>query len=101
MNDLFIFSEDGRTILSVTDKNIKNIVIPNGVTKIGEGVFDKSFAFKSITIHCKDIESIDFQSFFYVDYDKCVLHIPLGTKSAYKNHPIFKYFKNIVMEQFD
>ena len=68
---------------------------------IGGDVFNESFALKSITIHCKDIESIDFQSFFYVDYDKCVLHIPLGTKSAYKNHPIFKYFKNIVMEQFD
>ena len=68
---------------------------------IGGDVFNESFALKSITIHCKDIESIDFQSFFYVDYDKCVLHIPLGTKSAYKNHPIFKNFKNIVMEQLD
>ncbi|MBR4924101.1 MAG: leucine-rich repeat domain-containing protein, partial [Bacteroidaceae bacterium] len=40
MNDLFIFSEDGKTILSVTDKNIKNIVIPNGVTKIGNSAFE-------------------------------------------------------------
>ena len=68
---------------------------------IGEGAFDESFALKNITIHCKDIDKVDIHCFFYVDYDKCVLHIPLGTKSAYKNHPTFKNFKNIVMEQFD
>ena len=81
--------------------SLESIVIPNSLTKIGEDVFNESFAIKNITIHCKDIEKVDFQSFFYVDYDKCVLHIPLGTKAAYKNHPKFKNFKNIIMERFD
>ena len=40
MNDLFILSEDCKTILSVTDKNIKNIVIPKDVTKIGNSAFE-------------------------------------------------------------
>ena len=80
---------------------LESIVIPNSITMIGGDVFNESFALKSITIHCQDIENVDIYSFFCVDYEKCVLHIPLGTKSAYKNHPIFKNFKNIVMEQFD
>ena len=34
-------------------------------------------------------------------YDECVLHIPSGTRWAYRHHPIFGKFKNIVTERFD
>jgi hypothetical protein len=39
--------------------------------------------------------------FIGVDFNECILHIPSGTRWAYRHHPIFGKFKNIVTERFD
>ena len=33
-----------------------------------------------------------------VDYDKCILYVPVGTKQAYRNAEVWKYFTHIVEE---
>jgi hypothetical protein len=35
--------------------------------------------------------------FIGVDFDKCILHVPSGTRWAYRHHDVFKLFKNIVI----
>lgn len=43
-------SEDGRTLLRVTDQNRKNFTIPAGVTKIGDRVFEYCERLRKVTI---------------------------------------------------
>ena len=45
-----IFSEGGKTITGVKDKGIKSVVIPNGVTSIGNRAFSGCSSLTSITI---------------------------------------------------
>ena len=45
-----IFSEDGKTVTGVKDKGIKSVVIPNGVTSIGNRAFSGCSSLTSITI---------------------------------------------------
>ncbi|MEE1316700.1 MAG: leucine-rich repeat domain-containing protein [Prevotella sp.] len=38
-NGIYKLSDDGKTLLGVKDKNISEVVIPDGVTHIGKGAF--------------------------------------------------------------
>lgn len=49
MNNLFELSKDKKTILSIRDKNVKEIDIPKGVTIIGDSALDG----------CESLESVD------------------------------------------
>ena len=44
--DVLNFSEDGKTVTGVKDKSIKSVVIPKGVTSIGNNAF---LSFKNLT----------------------------------------------------
>ena len=83
--------------------SLKSIDIPNSVTEIGESAFDGCEYIKSIIIRCKDIDNIKIGDNPFNDniYNKSVLHIPSETRLAYRHHPIFGKFKNIVTERFD
>ena len=45
-----ILSEDGKTVTGAKDKNIKSVVIPNGVTSIGGSAFEGCNSLRSVTI---------------------------------------------------
>lgn len=49
MEDILILSEDGKTLLGVKDKSVREVVIPDGVEVIGENAFDD----------CDNLENID------------------------------------------
>ena len=38
-NNILLLSEDGKTVIDVTDKEVCEVVIPYGVTEIGEDAF--------------------------------------------------------------
>ena len=71
------------------------------MTHIGEDVFEKCTSLQSIHISITDIEStiINNDAFKGVDTDNCILHIPPGTRWAYRHHPVFGKFKNIEIEK--
>ncbi len=50
MNNILKFSEDGKTVIGVNDKNITNITIPDGVTAFGRHPFAGCNALESIDI---------------------------------------------------
>lgn len=43
MDDILILSKDGKTVKGVKDKFVTEIVIPQGVTTIGETAFEDCF----------------------------------------------------------
>lgn len=49
-NGIYKLSDDGKTLLGVTDKNISEAVIPDGVTHIGKGAFYGCEVLQSIDI---------------------------------------------------
>ena len=124
MNNLFELNKDKKTILSIRDKNVKEIDIPKGVTIIGDSAFSGCSSLKSIVIpdsvtgiypyafsrctslkniiiHCRDIDEVEvYDDFGDINFDECILHIPSGTRWEYRHHPIFGKFKNIITERF-
>ena len=83
--------------------SLQKIDIPNSIKDIKASAFSNCTALRKINIHCKEVDKImvDITCFKNVDYENCVLQIPIGTRWAYKHHPIFSKFKNIVTERFD
>ena len=120
--DGVLFSKNKRTIIRMPlGKKIKEFKIPDSVTIIGKSAFsdceslqsidisksvttigDWAFSWceslQSIHIHHKNIKNyrIHEDAFYEVDFDECTLYIPSGTRWAYRHHPAFEDFKNIV-----
>lgn len=72
MNNILILSEDKKSVLSVKDKNVKELVIPHGITSIGDYAFDGCSSMRVIDIPnsvisigkyaflgCSSLQSID------------------------------------------
>lgn len=52
---------------------------------------------------CEDLDKVDVSvsSFDSVSFDDCILHVPSGTRWAYRHHPVFSKYKNIVTERYE
>lgn len=79
--------------------SIESIELPSSITYIGEYAFSCG-TLRYIHLRIDDIEqlSVHEDAFSFVDFDKCVLYIPSGTRWAYKHHPVFGQFKNIEID---
>ncbi len=76
---------------------LQSISIPNSVTSIGSGAFYGCIGLQSIYIHHTQPVFIEYSDIFNgVDKDNCILHVPVGSKSAYETAPVWKDFRNIV-----
>ena len=102
---------------------LKELVIGDNVKKCGHEAFGASVNLCNVTlpvgdvglkykwvfncdrgireIHCRSsIPYVVDEGIFNgaVDYDKCILYVPVGTKQAYRNAEVWKYFTHIVEE---
>lgn len=50
MNGILLLSDDKTAVLSVKDKDVKSVIIPDSVTTIGDSAFEGCFSSKSIDI---------------------------------------------------
>lgn len=105
-------------------KNLKTINIPCSITEIGYGAFEGCTGLKSIvipdsvkriksgafgrcdnltSIHLKyenfDMLSIDMDAFRKTDLKNIILYVPIGTGYAYRHHPLFSQFKEVIIER--
>ncbi len=99
---------------------LNEIILPNSVKYIGENAFSYCSSLQKLTIsasvkaiedhafaYCSNLNTVKaypvipvnlFQKyyvFYYVDKNTCILHIPIGTLSAYQTADEWKYFKII------
>ena len=83
--------------------SLESIDIPNSVTEIRDGAFDGCNSLEHIYLHYDDVEKLTLGDniFHGVNLDKCILHVPSGTRWAYRHHRVFKRFKNIVTTGFN
>ena len=80
--------------------NLYNVTLPAGDVELKDKwVFNCDRGIREI--HCRSsIPYVVDEGIFNgaVDYDKCILYVPVGTKQAYRNAEVWKYFTHIVEE---
>ena len=83
--------------------SLQSIDIPDSVTEIGNWAFSGCNSLEHIYLHYDDVEKLTLGDniFHGVNLDKCILHVPSGTRWAYRHHRVFKRFKNIVTTGFN
>ena len=82
-------------------KALTSIEIPNSVTEIGEEAFCRCYALKDLHIRCEHPEDLEIKTnaFDGTPIENCTLHVPAGTEDAYRAHPVFGKFKEVVTEK--
>jgi hypothetical protein len=82
-------------------KALTSIEIPNSVTTIGENAFEGCNALKDLHIRCEHPEDLEIKTNAFNDtpIENCTLHVPAGTEDAYRAHPVFGKFKEVVTEK--
>ena len=121
VNGLPVTEVDGQAMYACY--YLKELVIGDNVKKCGHEAFGASINLCNVTlpvgdvglkykwvfncdrgireIHCRSsIPYVVDEGIFNgaVDYDKCILYVPVGTKQAYGNAEVWKYFTHIVEE---
>ena len=121
VNGLPVTEVDGQAMYACY--YLKELVIGDNVKKCGHEAFGASINLCNVTlpvgdvglkykwvfncdrgireIHCRSsIPYVVDEGIFNgaVDYDKCILYVPVGTKQAYRNAEVWKYFTHIVEE---
>ena len=121
VNGLPVTEVDGQAMYACY--YLKELVIGDNVKKCGHEAFGASINLCNVTLPVADVEfahnwmfncdrgireihcrsSIPYvvdEGIFNgaVDYDKCILYVPVSTKQAYRNAEVWKYFTHIVEE---
>ena len=81
--------------------NLTNIVIPSKVTKIDMQAFQYCRNLKTIVVENPTPPEITSNTFADVDKNECVLYVPIGSKSLYKNARYWNDFNNILEPDAD
>ena len=101
--------------------NFTNLVLPNSILQVKDNAFSECASLKSLTIpatvtdircfaflDCVNLETIrchvinpndsffETYCFMGVPTSTCVVHVPQGSLTAYRNHPVWREFTHIV-----
>lgn len=82
-------------------KSLTKVTLPKSINWIGSWAFEKCENLKSITIKNPDPSTIENNDDPIAEdslYETCTLIVPNGSIEAYKNHEMFRKFKNIISE---
>lgn len=78
--------------------SLSSIEIPDSVTEIGESTFEGCTSL--VELHLRHKKPIDWtQAFASPDLSKITLFVPIGTGYAYRHHPFYSKFKEVVIER--
>lgn len=81
------------------DSRINKILLSHNIKKIGKQAFVKCTV-KELHMRHERPEQIDVaEDAFEQCAEKCTLYVPVGTGYAYRHHPVFGKFKDVIIEQ--
>ena len=94
MDDILILSKDGKTVKGVKDKFVTEIVIPQGVTTIGETAFEDCFNLSVIELP-DTLTTIEGGAFWQCNLKEIYLPDSIATigDSAFFNNQELRYIK--------
>lgn len=124
-DDDVLFDKTKKTIIRFpTGKEIDSYRIPDGVTLLGYGAFEGAINLQELFIpdtiremrpfvllECEKLTklhlrvedpnliSINDYAFNKFALDQCTLYVPVGTGYAYRHHPVFGEFKEVIIER--
>jgi hypothetical protein len=75
---------------------LTSINFPSSITTIGSSAFKDCTNITSIKVEGMTPPTIDKSTFENIDKKVCVLHIPKGSKEAYRNAQHWNEFQNVV-----
>ena len=82
-------------------RNLQKVTLPANQAELRlEYIFNCDDGIKEI--HCRSsVPYLADESLFngFVNYDNCILYVPVGTKQSYANAEVWKYFTHIVEEE--
>ena len=82
-------------------RNLQKVTLPANQAELRlQYIFNCDDGIKEI--HCRSsVPYLADESLFngFVNYDNCILYVPVGTKQAYRNAEVWKYFTHIVEEE--
>ena len=80
---------------------LTSIKIPSSVTSIGERAFKGCRGLREVHCRIKNIKSISIDNDILegCSLSECTLYVPIGTGYAYRHHPVFSQFKEVVIEK--
>lgn len=76
--------------------NLESLILPEGLTTLGDGVWNECNSIKSITCNGTEPVSANRDLFTNTVYDEATLYVPLGYASAYNKVIPWRYFNNIL-----
>lgn len=91
-------------------QNLQKICLPSTIKHIEDFVFEGCIKLREIHLHVEDPQSIVLRNGafhdFFVEYqfkgfriNQCSLFVPIGTEIAYRHHPEFGKFKEVIIER--
>lgn len=101
LDGFFAIPEGITTICSSAFSNceVKYVKIPSSISKICDCAFDK-VKIQELHIRVDDPNSIEISTNAFGEISKdCILYVPIGTGYAYRNHPVFGCFKEVIIEK--
>lgn len=80
--------------------NIKDIYLPITTVTLEERAFLYA-EIENLHIRCEHPENLKIheEAFYETNIKNCTLYVPIGTGYAYRHHPVFSKFKEVIIEK--
>ena len=81
--------------------SLQELFLPDTIKVIGSFVFEDCQKITKLHLRVEDPNLITIHDDAFKDFaiDQCALYVPIGTGYAYRHHPVFGKFKEVIIER--
>lgn len=92
--DGVLYADNGATLVAYPAAKSGEFEIPASVTSLNDGAFAYA-RLTSLTVNSEEPLRVDKQTFEGIDFENCVLNVPLGSAAKYRSAEGWSQFKHI------